>query len=204
MFGLDAGFSVPIRGIAAPGDDVVVMDYQGLLRWDGDRFTRLWKDPEPDTVFAESVVGVTADEVWVSGRPRVRGLEPVPSPRRGVGHDRAGPELRRRELPCRGFGFRAGGSRRNRWGDLGRDVPGIGADHGETSQVVTSSGLCPQFAGPDGAVWARAGDEVVLIGPDGAREPIQLPDGTDVCRWAAGVAPAVWISSPVRPPVKDR
>ena len=69
MFGLDAGFSVPIRGIAAPGRDVVVMDYQGLLRWDGDRFTRLWQDPEPDTVFAESVVGVTADEVWVSGSP---------------------------------------------------------------------------------------------------------------------------------------
>ena len=73
----------------------------------------------------------------------------------------------------------------------------------EDSQVVASSGLCPQFSGPNGAVWARAGDEVVLVGPDGTTEPIQLPDGTDVCRWAAGVDPAVWISSPVRPPVKD-
>lgn len=202
MFGLDAGFSVPIRGIAAPGRDVVVMDYQGLLRWDGDRFTRLWQDPAPDTVFAESVVGVTADEVWVSGSPSESAASNLYR-HRGEAWDTMGPAQACdvANYPAEGSGSAAVVATDGAiWAGT---TQGLARMVGEDSQVVASSGLCPQFSGPNGAVWARSGDDVVLIGPDGTKEPIQLPDGTDVCRWAAGVDPTVWISSPVRPPVKD-
>jgi len=204
MFGLDAGFSVPIRGIAAPGRDVVVLDYQGLLRWDGDRFTRLWQDPEPDTIFAESVVGVTADEVWVSGSPSESAASNLYR-YRGEAWDTIGPaqSCDVANYPAEGLGSGPAAVAATDGAIWAGTTQGLARMLGDDSQAVTSSGLCPQFAGPDGAVWARAGDEVVLVGPDGAKESIQLPDGADVCRWAAGVAPAVWISSPVRAPVKS-
>jgi hypothetical protein len=203
-FGLDAGFSVPIRGVAAPGRDVVVMDYQGLLRWEGDRFSRLWQDPVPDTVFAESVVGVTSDEVWVSGAPSESAASNLY--RHGGGAwETIGPaqSCDVANYPAEGLGSGPAAVAATDGAIWAGTTQGLARTVGEDTQVVTSSRLCPQFAGPGGAVWARAGDDIVLVGPDGRKEPIQLPDDRAMCRWAAGVAPAVWISSPVRPPVKD-
>lgn len=169
---------LPYPPTAAPvsvGDTILVLDAIGVLRLDGDGFTRVWTDPLLQVAWVEDLLAVSATEAWV------RGEDPG--------------SASRWFRTAQGTWAQAG--QRNDVGDCPAVLATDGAvwtstpagltrfDHGIPTVVAPGVTGCPGAAGPNGSVWqavrwdTTADGTFVAYHPDGTRTEIPRPAGPD-------------------------
>lgn len=169
---------LPYPPTAAPlavGDTILVLDATGVLRLDGDTFTRMWTDPLLQAAWVQDLLAVSATEAWV------RGEDPG--------------SASRWFLADHGTWAQAG--QRNDVGDCHAVLATDGAvwtstpagltrsDHGTQTLVAPGVTDCPGTAGPDGSVWqavtwdTTADGTFVAYRPDGTKTEIPRPAGPD-------------------------
>lgn len=181
-FGPEQGLAQDVARLVVAGeDDVLVLDRQGVQRLDGNRFNRLWTDPDPPD-WNGPWVARSADEIWAQsdeqwfryhdGAWQPTGLTTGTAVGATVATDGA-----LWISTTRGLVRRAKGGDRV-----------MGQDEGDL------------FAGPDGSVWVSGDGRVIQYDADGTRTAIDFPGRTDgECLLAAGSDGSVWVSAEPEP-----
>ena len=171
--------------LAVGGDAVIVSDFTGLVRSEGDRFVTLWQDPtavvQPAFGVAhgetpDAVLAIDADEVWLPAAPVSDGQAwPVASTSLSRYRDGAwvavGPVT---------TGDMANAPVRASDGAVWQaTAKGLVRIEGDASTVVAEDiGAYTRVslaAGDGGSVWALSDGEVVSVRPDGSRTSIGRP-----------------------------
>lgn len=184
------------RQVLVVGEEVLVTDPTGVLRFDGGRFVPLWADPAAAAMGpAGCLHAVSSAEVWVSAParpspgPPVSWQDPAPIARFADGSwTVGGPGV----ASCLGLAVGPDGAV---WA-ISPDglIRYDGSDWVTVDASITSG---PLAVGPDGVAWAMSGDRLVRFDSDGRTVIGRTPLGRDPrgVLLSSGQPGVVWVGT---------